>query len=389
MLIASNNGFKLRSGRTHVELFKYFLVLLLVITSASPLFSTALRSMTFLLIVLMMVASRRAVTKDTPMWALLIFVGYIISICIDVYWAVNLDFSAMSGLFMILMLFFSVIIASRIEYHAYSTLFQKVIWHLTILSLACYSIAVITPSFVSLGIAYEYYGYPGKSFGFQNFIFQETTLVFRNSGFASEPGVFQIFINAAIALGLHDRKVSVFKLVVFGIALLTSASTAGLIIYFILLILRSSIKVKFIALVVSMILFASLLQLISSHYTAKILGENAFRGRVDPAVSALKIFADHPFAYGSVRYTQNFEYLEIGSWDSYTQSLVRFGLTGFLVLIFLLARLSRKQFALSLVFSLSFATNSLFYIPAIAVFFFFPDYRPSTYRHVKPSLIFE
>ena len=128
---------------------------------------------------------------------------------------------------------------------------------------------------------YEYYGFPGLSFGVQNFILATEGVVVRNAGFASEPGVFQIFINLAVAISFFRRTATLVKMVVFAAGIATASSTMGFLVFASLLMLASNWKYRVAAVIVFIAFSSQLIGVVIEHYNAKILTEAAFFGRFE------------------------------------------------------------------------------------------------------------
>lgn len=361
----------LREKRPGKYALEYLMVLTIIMISSSPLLEPLSRSVITFFLLAFLIFNNHSLQKGGAWRYITIIAAFSVPMAIDFYYSSTYGLNTLSGFYMVFSLIFSARLAESVDYEKFSLIFQKVIWHLSIIAIVSYAIFIIFPGIVNLGFDYKYYDFPGKSFVFQNFLYGDGLLVARNSGFASEPGVFQLFINLAVALGLSEKRIGLGKLAVYGITILTSASTAGLVIFSAVILLKSPLNIRVAALILAIPVNGLIMGYFLQHYEAKFVTEYAWNLRFDPALNALNLFWENPLGFGSIRYTHYLDALDIGSWDAYTQAMVRFGLTGFLFLIFLLARLAWRDIALAMVIALSLTTNSIWFTPGVAIFFFF------------------
>lgn len=352
----------------------YVIVLLMILISASPIFSPVTRISVNFTIFLFSIWLKPTFTKRELNFFGLIALSFIVPILIDLSWAMQYGFNTLSSPYMLTSILFSASLASRINFPRFSVVFQNIVFALTLISLLVYAVSLSFPPLIYLGISYDYYGFPGTSLIIQNFLFNDEDVVLRNSGFASEPGVFQTYLNISLALGIGGRGIGLFKTMIYGGAILTSQSTAGIFIFLSIIALYAPLRIKFFYIAGIIIFIGPAMSLFEQQYESKVLTESAFQGRTDPAINALLVFIDNPLGFGSVRYTELYKDLNVGSWDAYTQISLRFGITGLCFLFFLLFRLLLREFGVAMAIALSFITNSFWFVPAIAVFFFF-NYR--------------
>lgn len=368
--MASKNNLSFTFAVNRNAFRRYAIMLIFVIAFATPILNTA---MTLLLMIaafsMTLVHEPRLAKRDANriMFALVMFAP---AILIDFYWLTQYGTTSFAGLYIIIALLFSAIVARHLEERSAQLVYANVVTALALVSCILFSVTLIAPGLLRFAIQYEFYGYAGLTFGLQNFVIADGVVVFRNAGFASEPGTFQVFINIAVAILLRLKKMSAWRFVVLSAAIITANSTAGLATFGAILLLASNNRYRVITLIALVIGSNYFLSIALTHYNNKILTEYAFLGRFEPIINALYVFQQHPFGFGTVRYDQNLETLQIGSHDTYTQTLMRFGLFGFIFYMGSLVQLARTQLGIALAIALGSVTNNLLAIPPIAVFLF-------------------
>ncbi len=216
---------------------------------------------------------------------------------------------------------------------------------------------------------YTYGGFTHKTLGVINILYASGEVVWRNSGFASEPGVYQYYVNICYYLSLKSRGFERRSIVYFFLILTTESSVGYIIMIFITF---CNIKYLNKKLIVSGFLFMlpMIIYLGIWHYETKIANEIAFEGRIIPTINAINTILSNLLGIGSVKYTIVYDYLDIGSYDSYTQIGMRLGILGIAALILALWRVSKFSYTILGILTLSFLTNPFWFMPAIAMFYF-------------------
>tara|TARA_B100000787_G_C16141427_1_gene272179 strand:+ start:125 stop:955 length:831 start_codon:yes stop_codon:yes gene_type:complete len=123
--------------------------------------------------------------------------------------------------------------------------------------------------------------------------------ILRNNGLWWEPGAFQVIINLAFILGLVFKKISRKDFFLFLIVILTTLSTAGIVVFSLLsfIYLRRNLNFKLIALCCFLIIPILFL---SSFYETVIesklsLEHGSSNSRFNDAALALRMFSAHPY----------------------------------------------------------------------------------------------
>ena len=229
------------------------------------------------------------------------------------------------------------------------------------------------------------YGFPSYTFGtthhtigFANFLMQDGAVLQRNSGIASEPGKFQMILNLAAAAHLV-RKPSwesgpkwYASMLLIAIALFTTRSTAGLVIFAILVTLAAvySWRARLFAVGAWLLAGSSLAREFAYQAEYKLQGSSAFDSRLNPSLRVLSEVRQAPLGIGTATYNAKYEEMGWGSYDSYTQIFLRFGLPLLVLLTLLLVRNLRSLPLPTVVIALTFLSQPVWFVPLVSYFYF-------------------
>jgi hypothetical protein len=347
----------------------FFLYLLLVLFSLSPIFNEFGRMLSVSAIgVLMWITAYQYRSTTTIMFGL-----FLISLLPLTLWDMSISLSSgfvtYSFLLIMVYLFIGYLAASSTKDFKFLHLYESVFLPLSIASFVFYAIFIIQPSLAYTLPEYEYQETTHRTAVFLN-VLMNPEPVLRNCGFTSEPGFYQIFLNMALfaridRLGKPDKYCMFYLLVV-----ISTLSTTGLAVSIFLVISKFDGRYKFIVAIILAIFWTAAIELIEVQYTTKIENESVFGPRFEPSLNALNLMMLQPLGIGSVEYTNTYQQLNIGSYDSYTQVGLRYGITGVIGLLLLMANLARQRFALAFLFGISFMTSPIWFNPVITACFF-------------------
>ena len=123
--------------------------------------------------------------------------------------------------------------------------------------------------------------------------------IIRNNGLWWEPGAYQVIINLAFLLGLAFKRVSIKDYFLFLIVIVSTGSTAGVIIFSILSFIYFRNNMNYKLIFISLIIIVPFLFLTSFYelvLESKFNVDNAStNSRFNDAFVAIKMFLDHPF----------------------------------------------------------------------------------------------
>ena len=295
----------------------------------------------------------------------------------DLYQSFNVIVNTYSHFFIFLSVILGYLLASSTSKRFLDD-YERAVLPLIVISTAIYLIYIIFPDIVYFFPEYNYRDTTHRTIYFLN-VLMNPDPVFRNAGFVSEPGFYQIVVNIALLartyrIGRPDT-VCLFYLFVVG----TTLSTAGLAIALILVLYQFDLRYRIFLGILALLFWVPFVAIINNQFEAKIANEAVFGGRFNPSLNALQVLVERPLGIGSVEYTRIFESQDIGSFDSYTQAGLRFGVFAMLALILLLFRLARERLALAALLGLSFFTSPVWFNPIIMACLLLPSYLTPYY----------
>lgn len=353
--------------------FHWPLVLMVVLLTGSPLLEGAQKAVLLIGLVFYLLFRVRIIVRVRERLILFFAISvFFISFLMDVYSAFNVGFNSLSFFYFFTSFVFGYLVTKEIQFYDFMVKYELLIRVLTVISLFFYYLIILYPQILSFFQDYTYYHTTNKTVGVYNYVSSN-----RNSGFASEPGLFQFFI--AIALWwrmINIKKIDIVSMM-YCLALITTKSTAGIII--LILILIPFLTVRNALLILLSIGFFSgfILDEITYQIEYKLLGSFAFQARLDPLVQAVSVFLQNPFGIGSVKYTLLLDQKGIGAWDSFGQTALRFGIQGLLLMFMFLFFIYRKSISLFLIFFVTFASQGIWLLPLCVSIYFYIINLPS------------
>lgn len=169
----------------------------------------------------------------------------------------------------------------------------------------------------------------------------------RNSGFAWEPGAFQILINLAlqIAIQRQDGKRLFSRVCIYTLAVIFTRSTIGYVVLAINLFCLVRKHRKYLPIIATACLLGLVVIIPELQYQIqyKLFGSRAFGARFTPLINAIKYAWYMPLGLGSTGYDAVYESAYIGSYDCFTQILLRFGYPMLIYVMGRIAKIFRKD----------------------------------------------
>ena len=338
--------------------FEYAEILLLIMISVAPYISVAIKLGLQVLIVLINVRQIRNVSKSFYV----AFVFMLIPSLLDLFNASRSNPYSGNNLLYPLSFLVGALIACKYDKEYFLFKFEKILYVLGILSLVGMSIYYIAPGLINRFPTYTFYTLTHRTIYFFNYIYAQGFLMVRNSGIAWEPGVFQILMNLGLSISVAGKEKFDYKrIIVYSLAVILTRSTTGLIILMINLVLVIRKKKGFIILLLLAITVFSteIYNTVSYQLTNKWVGSLAFNNRYIPTVNAFKAGITHPFGIGSTGYNAIYEQERLGSFDSYTQILMRYGYGLLCFIIYTLAKIIKKHWYIGIILAVSMLSESM------------------------------
>lgn len=338
-----NVSSRLNQFGSRIEWVDILWVSILLFVIFTPILSTPEKALAF------SVLSFRYNKRLFNCWAflmLLVFLAvFLVGFPREVFYLLEFDYWNFSFLYPPICVFFGYKIAMSIDYEKFMRAFVVVMRFSAVFSLVVFLVINFKAEWVEFLPAYEYGGLTHKTVVVANVLFADGFLVVRNAGFASEPGVYQILLNTALYYCLVRRVVNYCNVILFVSVILTTMSTAGIFIMFLVFLvgiknIRSLVVfIPFLLVLLAIFYFSGEF---SYHVENKLSGSASFEVRISPLLNALNVAMENPFGIGMVKYLYLSESLGIGSWDAYSQTVMRYGWFALVPLLIALACLKRS-----------------------------------------------
>lgn len=363
-----NNG-HLSASRRRRSRYEHLVLLLVMLISVSPLLNEVGRAIAICFIAgISLIDSRYRNPRATVLFfsALALLIPMTL---VDLLSLSNVKGPTLSFLYIIAGLTAGFSVSQSLKTDYLLRIFERAFFPVALISFAAYSLFFTFPDIAYSFPSYTYEGYTQKTIYVLN-IMMAPAPALRNSGFASEPGVYQLLLNLALYTRLRDHGRVDLRVILYVIAILSTVSTAGLAILAFVLLSTLNNRQRMFAIVIGMFFAGAISALVSGHIQSKVRNELAFDGRVVPSLNAVKYFLQNPLGVGAIRYSFEYKSRNAGSYDSYTQVAMRYGILGLIALWMLLSSVVRRQPVVGFILILTFLTNPLWFVPFVSQLYF-------------------
>ena len=344
---------------------------ILVFGTASPVVPIYAKAIVFAALSLPMIFVIKSIEREKLILLFILSLVFLSSMVKD-YFAMQSMYSSvtLSLYYIPFCIFVGFLVSCYYSAEQFLKMLEPMMFWMALISLLLFAFFMTFPDLVYSLPIYHFEDSEHRTIGFLNILFAEGFLVVRNTGFASEPGVFQMLLNLALYHNLRNGRSLNFRNAIFIAAILTGLSTAGLIIMCVLIVTFSS---KWARLGIAIICIAGgtfVQTVVADQIENKFYGSYAFDKRFIPLTNAVELSLNNPTGIGSVEYSTRLEHSDIGSFDAYTQTVMRYGVQGLMVLIASLLVLLFSAPGIALILSMSYISNSFWFIPIFSCFLF-------------------
>ena len=327
---------KAKNGLLLIEMF------LLIAISVSPVLSRAVKllfsGLLFCIGFYKTTKEHKRIVVDKTFILAMFF--FLIPIVFDLFYAVKTNSVSLSNFLYPFNFLCAYYFAKSCKKTEFYNAYEKVTYALAILSLVGMSVFFIAPSLIYSFPTYQYYDKTHRTIFFFNYLFDGGWMAVRNSGIAWEPGVFQILLNVAFQISIQkDKGKKLFvRTVIYSVAIILTRSTIGYVIFAINIFSLLKNNKKYIPVVIIAGLLCSTMIVTEVIYQLenKLAGSSAFNARWFPSINAIMHTWYRPLGLGGSYYDAVYETLNLGSFDCYTQILMRYG---YPLLIYVLIKL--------------------------------------------------
>ena len=358
------------------DLKKYIEIFFLIILSVGP-FSPAVKIVIYCGVLLM--SFKHVATLRKIKWLnFALICSMIIPMILDIR---NVDSTtpySLASFAFLAPFIFSLVYIQEFKKPEFLAKLEQIIFVLTIISIIGFLIVLFMPSIIERFPTVIYYGRRVNTIGIYGAIrdYTKVNFLLRNCGLAFEPGAFQFIPNLGLAILVSNNERNKdwrywIKVFTYAIAVMSTYSTTGMVILSLLLLISSfSNRRQFILMLLVVAILSSAL-LTSFQYQKEKLQSGNFEARFERTVYVFHNFSDNILGLGSTGYDKIYnENQMIGSWDTFTNMYLRFGLFFTFFLFFMCLRLCRISIYICITVMLTLLTESLIG-PVVVMLFYY------------------
>lgn len=334
-------------------------VFLLIIISVSPVIPLGIK---IAIQVILLLNNIKTIFRKDFYILLLLFFLFFIPIVLDLFNITSEFKYSLSNLMYPFTFLCGYFIGKKYDYEYFMFLFERVIFIFACLSLIGMSVFFISPNSIYNFPTYTFNGATHRTILFFNYLLVGDWMAVRNTGIAWEPGVFQLLLNMGLLISIRStQKNRIFKLSIYIISIYFTKSTVGLLLLAInvLLILKENKKYIPLLVLIIIVFFHELYLEYIYQLSFKWTGSSAFNYRYIPSANAIKHFWYKFYGIGATKYNQIYQTLRVGSFDSYTQILMRFGYPLLFFIIYSILSIIRKDIIMAIIILISFLGEPL------------------------------
>ncbi len=360
---------------------EYFELFLLLLITVGP-FSPTIKIVLYMIILILNTDKIQALMKNRVFY-LLIIISMIIPMVLDIR---NIDsntpYSKASFAYFAPFVL-SLVYVKMFDRDEFLIKLEKTLFITSVISLIGFSLVMYAPYIIEKFPVIVYYGRNVKSILIFGAIRDYTSVSFlhRNCGIAFEPGAFQFVPNLGLAI-LIKFKTNVkgtsywIRVVVYAITVITTYSTTGFAILILLLLYDNIINQNRKSLFITISIITLLGGILYSSYQYQIVKYETgnFSDRFANSIYVLNNYAHYIFGVGSTGYDKIYQLdKRIGSWDTFTNLYLRFGLLFTSILIYLNVKLRKISIPICITVILTLMSESI--VGPIIVMLYYYSYE--------------
>ena len=367
--------------------FAWLEVLIVLMVSVTPWIPKIPKAV---LLVVLIISKLKSAKPDLTVISvdtldLILFASLIIPSLIDVKNAVSSGTYSLVNFLYPVNIFCGYLIARKYGKEQFLCVMEKIVFILAILSLVGMSVYYIKPSAIYSFPTYVYYGKTNRTLFFFNYQFSDGWMSTRNAGIAWEPGVFQILLNLGLYVSIRNNRAGLLRVLIYCAAIAFTKSTMG---YAILLaniaLLLKRDKRYWLLLAGVTLLFSTMIYSELQYQVAyKLMGSSAFESRLNPLINAVKYCWNKPLGIGSTGYDLVYQEMNLGSFDSYTQILMRYGYPLLACIIIKIMSLIRTETVLGVILLIALFSEPVWGGAFFSVFYFLSERNNAEVEEVR------
>lgn len=355
------------------KIFQYFEIFIYLLLTIGPINST----LKLIIYCLILFANLKFFSWRIKKYQLVLLVTIVFPMIIDITNITSDTHYSFAGFAYFLPFFLGIFLVEKYSLKDFCSLLERVCFIAAACSLIGMFFLLVFPSVIDHLPVYVFYGRKINTCILFGALRDYTGINFlhRNCGIAYEPGAFQFVTNLGLLLSLRLKQKhgiwSVAKTAVYITATLLTYSSTGVVIMGCILIgMAIRNKQNFFAIVFVAVIFSGLF---SSQFLYQV--NKMELGNIDSRFGntfyVLDMYGKKIFGVGSTGYDAIYRIdKRIGSWDTYTNLYLRFGLPFLIVFLHLISKLRKIDYMLMILVALTFLTESIVGLIPIMLFYY-------------------
>lgn len=348
-------------------------IIILIIVSFSPLLSNLYKVALILMISALNIKNLKYTERKKDMMWFILFSLFAINIVNDLKNVSGIGQLSVLNIFFPLCFFLGFLISKKYEMEEYLYYLEKVVFVTAVCSLVGVCLYTFMPAMVYRLPSYYYYHTSHKTALLFNILMSDGGIVSRNAGIAWEPGAFQFLLNLGIYAHIKSaEKANILKIAIYGLAIIFTKSTAGIIIFIAITfnILRKDKIARWFIIILIIAFSDAVRQELAYQYNFKLFGSSAFADRLEPMINAYSIGKSRLWGLGNTGYDQYYRSLDIGAWDSFGQIFIRYGYGMYILISYFLLKLIKTHKILFLILFVTFLSQGIWFFAVVTPFYF-------------------
>ncbi|SHI53441.1 hypothetical protein [Lutispora thermophila] len=349
-------------------------ITILILVSFSPLLSQPLKAA---LILFILILNNKYLLKFSKGKAIILGIFmtiFIFSSVLDLRNISSLSQFNILNLYFPLCILLGYVISEKYTLSRFFYLLDKVIFILAIFSLIGVFIYTFIPNVINYLPVYHYYHTTHKTAYFFNILTNGPNgILKRNAGIAWEPGAFQFILNLGLYSYLNtNKKTSLFRIAIYSVAIITTRSTAGILIFIAItskLFLEDK-KARVIILSSVLVFGGLIIEELTYQYKYKLFGSYAFQIRLEPLLNAFNVGKKHFFGLGNSGFDILYRNITTPPWDSIGQIFIRYGYPLFICIIVCLLQHIKRHKILFIILVITYSSQNIWFFPLVTTFYF-------------------
>lgn len=348
---------------------------ILILASFSPLLSQPIKAGLILLLILVNYKYLITLNKRKAFVLASFLSIFLVALVLDLKNTSSLSEISILNVFFPMCFLLGYIISEKYRLSELFYLLDRTIFIFVAFSIIGVFVYTFIPNIVSDLPSYHYYHTSHKTALIFNILTNSSTGVLkRNAGIAWEPGAFQFLVNLGLYSYLRTtNRVSLLKIAIYSLAVVTTKSTAGILIFLVItfkLFLQD--KRARVLIIVSMLSFSGvIIEELIYQFQYKLFGSHAFQARLNPLVNAFRQGKDYYFGMGNSGFDIFYRVSNQYPWDSFGQIFIRYGYPLFIFIALRLSKLIKNQMALFIILFITFSSQNIWFFPLITPFYYY------------------